>query len=58
MCVNISTPKAINFPFGSNRKLVVLGVSILNHYRAYYIGAKIFMPQISGLSEPLYIINM
>ena len=33
MCSNIGTPKTINFPFGTNGKLMVLGVPILKHFR-------------------------
>ena len=29
MFLNIGTPKTINFPFGTNGKLMVLGVPIL-----------------------------
>ena len=28
MCLNFGTPKIINFPFGTNGKLIILGVSI------------------------------
>ena len=35
MCSNIGTPKTINFPFGTNGKLMVLGVPILKHFRVY-----------------------
>ena len=31
MCLNIGTPKTINFPFGTNGKIIVLGVPILKH---------------------------
>ena len=31
MCPNFETPKRINFPFGTNRKFIILGVSILMH---------------------------
>ena len=31
--LNIGTPKHINFPFGTNGKLMVLGVPILKHLR-------------------------
>ena len=33
MCSNIGTLKTINFPFGTNGKLIVLGVPILKHFR-------------------------
>ena len=33
MCSNIGTPKTINFPFGTNGKLIVLGVPILKRFR-------------------------
>ena len=29
MCLSIGTPKTINFPFGTNEKLIVLDVPIL-----------------------------
>ena len=35
MCLNIGTPKIIDFPFGTNGKLMVFGVPILKHFRAY-----------------------
>ena len=41
MCLNIGTPKNINFPFETNGKFMILGVPILKHfrvllYRTYY----------------------
>ena len=30
-CLNIGTPKTINFPFGTNGKLMILGVPIFEH---------------------------
>ena len=30
-CLNFGTPKIINFPFGTNGKLIILGVPILTH---------------------------
>ena len=33
MCLNIGTPYNHHFPFGTNGKVVVLGVSILEHFR-------------------------
>ena len=33
MCLNIGTPKIINFPFETNGKLLILDVPILKHYR-------------------------
>ena len=33
MFLNIGTPKTINFPFGTNGKLMALGVPILKHIR-------------------------
>ena len=35
MCSNFGTPKTINFPFGTNGKLMVLGVPIFKHFRVY-----------------------
>ena len=34
-CSNIGTPKTINFPFGANGKLMVLGVPILKHFLVF-----------------------
>ena len=31
MLLSLETPKTINFPFVPNEKLLVLGVTILNH---------------------------
>ena len=31
MCINIGTPKIINFPFGTNGKINILGVPIFKH---------------------------
>ena len=33
MCSYIGTPKTIIFPFGTNGKLMVLGVPVLKHFR-------------------------
>ena len=33
MCSNIGTPNNHDFPFGTNGKVVVLGVPILKHFR-------------------------
>ena len=33
MCLNFGTPMNINFPFGTNGKLMVLGAPILKHIR-------------------------
>ena len=33
MCLKTGTPKIINFPFGTNGKLMVLGVPIFKHFR-------------------------
>ena len=35
MCLNIWTPINWHFSFGTNRKVVVLGVPILKHFRVY-----------------------
>ena len=35
MCLSIGTPKIINFPFGTNGKLIILGVPIFKHIRVY-----------------------
>ena len=33
MCLNIGTPEIVNFPFGTNGKLLVLGVLVLKRIR-------------------------
>ena len=35
MCSNIGMPINHHFPFGTNGKVVVLGVPILKHFRVY-----------------------
>ena len=35
MCLNIGTPKNINFAFETNGKWMALGVPILKHFRVY-----------------------
>ena len=37
MCLNAGRPKTINFPLGTNGKLMFLGVPILKHFREYKI---------------------
>ena len=36
MCLNFGTPKIINFPFGTNGKLIILGVPIMKHIMVYH----------------------
>ena len=35
MCINIGTPKNHHFLFGTNEKVVVLGVPVFKHFRVY-----------------------
>ena len=35
ICLNCGTPKTISFPFGTNGKLIILGVPILKHNTVY-----------------------
>ena len=37
MCLNIRTPNNHHFPFGTNGKVVVLGVPILKHFRVMHM---------------------
>ena len=37
MSVDIKTPKNHHFPFGTNEKVVVLGVPILKHFRVSHM---------------------
>ena len=39
MCLPIGTPKIHHFPFGTNGKVVVLGVPILKHFKVIFKGA-------------------
>ena len=58
MCLNIGTPKKINFSFETNGQLMALGVPILKHFRVEYAtckGVKIFQP-ITGPESPNMII--
>ena len=43
MCLNIGIPKILNFPFGTNGKLMVLGVPILKHIKVFYLCCSIFL---------------
>ena len=36
MCLNIWIPNNHHFPFGTNERVVVLGVPILKHFRVNY----------------------
>ena len=38
MCLSIGTPKIVNFPFGTNGKLTILGVPIFKDIRVLQIG--------------------
>ena len=37
MCLNIETPKTVNFPFETNGKLMVLVVPIFKRFRVYFV---------------------
>ena len=37
MCLNIGTPKAINFPFDTNGKVMFLYVSVLKHFQVCHV---------------------
>ena len=59
MCLNIGTPKTINFPFVPNGKFMVLGVPILKHKRVilqtvlnsdWYIPKIVYWDQIEFIS--------
>ena len=50
MCLNIGTPKNINFPFGTNGKFKVLGVPILKHLRVAHNPNMIQLDQIICLN--------
>ena len=41
MFLNIGTPKTINFPFGTNGKLMILDDPILKHFRVVCIFCKL-----------------
>ena len=44
MCLDIGTPKNINFSFETNGKLIALGVPILKHFRVLTIISDLCMP--------------
>ena len=35
MCLNVGTPKAINFSFGTNGKLMIIGIPIPKQFRVH-----------------------
>ena len=43
MCSNIGTPNKHHFPFGTNGKVVVLGVPILKHFRVLHYGQTVHL---------------
>ena len=44
MCLNIGTPNNHHFPFGTNGKVIMLGVPILKHFRGYQMKMKKMFP--------------
>ena len=58
MCSNIGTPKIINFPLGTNGKLMVLGVPIFKHFRVICLGLLRENFLILALKCMLYIVMM
>ena len=58
MCSKGGTTKTINFPFGTNGKLMVLGVPILKHFRVVFIKHHLcYEPSIGGLSLVVAILG-
>ena len=55
MCLNIGTPKNINFSFETNRKLMALGVPILKHIRVFQQIVRILSNGIMKLQPSLDI---
>ena len=52
MCSNIGTPSNHHFPFGTNGKVVMLGVTILKHFRGYVLkGSKLEVNKFVVLSK-------
>ena len=52
MCPNFGTPKRINFPFGRNGKLIILGVPILKNimvYKDLLSGVKLYGSSFSSI---------
>ena len=45
LCLNMGMPKTINFPFGTNGKLTVLGVSVFRHMVLEYILLQMVLEQ-------------
>ena len=48
MCLNFGTPMNINFPFGTNGKLMVLGVPILKYIRVPSKGQEVKWIEVFG----------
>ena len=47
MCLNIGTPKNINFSFETNGKLISLGVPILKHFRVKLLNVQVSISELS-----------
>ena len=55
MCLNTGTPKNINFSFGTNGKLLALGVPILKHFRVYWDRCNIADSADLDQTAPVYV---
>ena len=49
MCSNIGTPYNHHFPFGTNGKVVVLGVPILKHFRVMHLSIDFIFERVMAL---------
>ena len=47
MCSNIGTPNNHHFPFGTNGKVVVLGVPILKHFRVIITDTAFYLASVN-----------
>ena len=55
MCSNIGTPNNHHFPFGTNGKVVVLGVPILKHFRVYVFYEAYTVKKIHRFPLPVHL---
>ena len=56
VCLNTGIPETINFPFGTNGKLMVLGAPIFKHFRVlaylYVSKGRAIIVTVASASEP------
>ena len=58
MCLNIGTPKNHHFSFGTNGKVVVLGVPILKHFRVSIFFLQYSRSYLMAIAETKHIFQL